>query len=94
MTFIILYGNIRVWKCEKARNTTKGGMNMFNRVEFEVAVLRSGLKKKEVAKLMGINEATLYLPRITFTSQAVTTATLTQSQCGCIKTSEWLKTSG
>ena len=33
---------------------------MFNRVEFEVAVLRSGLKKKEVAKLMGINEATLY----------------------------------
>ena len=60
MTFIILYGKIRVWKCEKARNAMKGGMNMFNRVEFEVAVLRSGLKKKEVAKLMGINEATLY----------------------------------
>ncbi|MBK5261284.1 MAG: helix-turn-helix transcriptional regulator [Peptostreptococcaceae bacterium] len=33
---------------------------MVNKVEFEVAVLRKGLKKKEVAKLIGISESALY----------------------------------
>lgn len=33
---------------------------MFNKVEFEVAMLRKGVKRQELAKVLGIDVSTLY----------------------------------
>ena len=33
---------------------------MFNKVEFEVAMLRKGVKRQELAKYLGIDVSTLY----------------------------------
>lgn len=33
---------------------------MFNKVEFEVAMLRKGVKRQELAKILGIDVSTLY----------------------------------
>lgn len=39
---------------------TKGGENLFNAVEFEVAMLRKGVKMKELADDLEIDISTLY----------------------------------
>lgn len=33
---------------------------MFNKVEFEVAMLRKGVKRQELARILGIDVSTLY----------------------------------
>jgi len=38
----------------------KGGEKVFNKVEFEVAMLRKGVKRTELAKALGIDVSTLY----------------------------------
>ena len=38
----------------------KGGANLFNSVEFEIAMLRKGVKLKELADVLGVDISTMY----------------------------------
>ena len=38
----------------------RGGEIVFNKVEFEVAMLRKGVKRQELARILGIDVSTLY----------------------------------
>jgi len=51
----------RYYKHEDFKSTIyKEGMNLTNSIEFEVALKRAGLTKKDVAKYLGISEMGLY----------------------------------